>query len=107
MRIDGKQLVQCINFCLDLSMDGRLTDQQQSEALALAKRLRGSLMNLLTAEFPKDSVAVKEATEKLKSANEMLKQTKEQIDKFANTVAAVNEVLSKLDGLLSIVGKFL
>jgi hypothetical protein len=107
MRINSQDLLQSIEHCLDLSMDGRLSKENRSEMLALAKRLRGALVNLLTAEFRNDLTELQEANEKMIDINKRLLKTKEDIDRVANAIKALNSLLSKLDDLLKFATKFL
>jgi hypothetical protein len=100
MKTDNQEIVKCIEACLDLSMDERLTQARQNEMLALGKRLRGSLVNLLTAEFPEDLQQVKEANSQLQLVNQALDDRKKAIEKIAETISKVNQVVKVLDKLL-------
>lgn len=106
-RIEGHELVTLIENCLDLSMDGRLTPKRRSQMLALAKRLRGALLNLLTAEFSDDNAELKDANQKMKDVNAVLRDKIESIEKIADTISSINSLLSKLDKLLSVATGFL
>ena len=105
-RNDNKQLVVCIEKCFDLSMDGRLTQPRRSEMLALGKRLRGSLINLLSAEFADDLKAVKDANQKLQAVNQTLTDSIAAINKIADTVKEVTRLVTSLDKLLKLVVSF-
>jgi hypothetical protein len=100
MKTDNQELVKCIEACLDLSMDDRLPQNRQNEMLALGKRLRGSLINLLTAEFPEDLNQVEEANQELYSINKTLKDKNQAIEKIADTISKLGQVVKILDGLL-------
>jgi hypothetical protein len=100
MKTDNQELVKCIEACLDLSMDDRLSQERQNELLALGKRLRGSLVNLLTSEFPEDLKQVKDANHQLKAINQTLEDKNEAIQHIADTITRVSQVVRVLDGLL-------
>ena len=100
MKTDNQELVKCIEACLDLSMDDRLTQAQQNEMLALGKRLRGSLVNLLTAEFPEDLEQVEEANQELQAISQVLADKNQAIEKISATIGKINQVVKGLDGLL-------
>ena len=100
MKTDNQELVKCIEACLDLSMDDRLTQAQQNEMLALGKRLRGSLVNLLTAEFPEDLELVEDANQELQAISQVLADKNQAIEKISATIGKINQVVKGLDGLL-------
>ena len=100
MKADNQELVKCIEACLDLSMDDRLTQAQQNEMLALGKRLRGSLVNLLTAEFPEDLEQVEDANQELQAISQVLADKNQAIEKISATIGKINQVVKGLDGLL-------
>lgn len=100
MRTDNQELVKCIEACLDLSMDERLSQAQQNEMLALGKRLRGSLVNLLMAEFHEDLKQLQEANDQLQSLNHTLANKQQAIQHLADTIQKVNQAVKVLDGLL-------
>lgn len=100
MKTDNQELVKCIEACLDLSMDERLTQACQNEMLALAKRLRGSLMNLLTADFPEDLKQVQEANQELLAISQLLADKNKAIENIAHTTSKIKQVVKGLDGLL-------
>ena len=100
MKTDNQELVKCIEACLDLSMDDRLTQAQQNEMLALGKRLRGSLVNLLTAEFPEDLEQVEDANQELQAISQVLADKHQAIENISATIGKINQVVKGLDGLL-------
>lgn len=100
MKTDNQELVKAIEACLDLSMDDRLPQARQNEMLALGKRLRGSLVNLLTAEFPDNLKQVEEANQQLQQLNQTLADRNQAIDQIADTISKLNQGVKVLDGLL-------
>jgi hypothetical protein len=107
MKIDSKKLVEIIDFCFDCSMDDRFNDDERSEFLALGKRLRGSLLNLLTAEFNEDVQAFIDAKQALDKVNGKLAEYQQDVDHAAKTVEEINDLLTKLDKVLSFASNFL
>jgi hypothetical protein len=61
VKINNAELAQLTERCFDLSMDGRVLPSDRKEFLALGKRLRGSLLNLLTAQFAAGTQAVSDS----------------------------------------------
>lgn len=100
MKTDNQEIVKCIEACLDLSMDDRLTQARQNEMLALGKLLRGSLVNLLMAEFPEDLKQVKEANDQLHQISQELDDRNQAIEKIAETISKINQAVKVLDSLL-------
>jgi hypothetical protein len=100
MKTDNQQLVRCIEACLDLSMDDRLSQDRQNEMLALGKRLRGSLVNLLTAEFAEDLKQVEEANLQLQSIGKKLEDKNQAIAHIADTITRISLIVKDLDELL-------
>jgi hypothetical protein len=100
MKTDNQELVKCIEACLDLSMDDRLTQARQNEMLSLGKRLRGSLVNLLTAEFPDNLKQVEEANQQLQKINLRLADKNLAIEHISETISKISGVVQALDGLL-------
>jgi hypothetical protein len=71
MKVDTVKLTELINKCIDLSMDGRLNSSEQKAFLAQSKRMRGYLLNLLTAEFDDDTPQVLTANNKIKKSTKV------------------------------------
>ena len=105
-KVDNEQLVSCIMKCFDLAGDGRLTINQRSDMLALGKRLRGSLLNLLTAEFATDLAKVDEANQEIKAVNQRLSDDNEVLNHTVKTINAVTNLVNQLDGLLKFAANF-
>lgn len=106
-RVDSATLTEIIDRCLDYSMDGRFTPERRQEFLALAKRLRGSLLNLLSARFDAGTPGLQEANTDLGAINARLKKETETLAKAAQVLADIASLVSSLDKLLSSVGVFL
>lgn len=106
-RVDSVTLTEIIDRCLDFSMDGRFTQSQRSKFLALAKRLRGSLLNLLSARFEEGTEALEQANADLTKINTRLKKETETLAKAAQMLADLAKLVSSLDKLLTVAGSFL
>lgn len=106
MKTDNTLLTRTIEACFGLSMDGRLSAEKRRKFLALGKRLRGSLMNLLTAEFNQGTAAVEEANRMLRSINRRLKQETDSLSNIADTIEQLSSLVSVLDGLIGLPAKF-
>lgn len=106
MKTDNAALTQMIDRCFDLSMDGRLKPEQRKEFLALGKRLRGSLLNLLTAEFGDATQAVTDANNGIKELNSSLSTITQELASVSQVIAQVGQLVSLLDELLKVASKF-
>jgi hypothetical protein len=106
-RVDSVTLTEVIDRCLDYSMDGRFTQERRSEFLALAKRLRGSLLNLLSARFNAGTPGLQQANADLTTINTRLKAEAETLAKAAQVLADLAKLVASLDKLLSVAGSFL
>ncbi len=106
MKIDNILLTKIIEACFSLSMDGRLSAKDRRRFLALGKRLRGSLMNLLTAEFEQRTAAVEEANKMLRSINRRLKLEAKSLSNLADTIEQLGNLVSVVDGLIGLPAKF-
>jgi glutaredoxin 2 len=102
MKIDCTILTQLTEHCFDLSMDAGVPASERKEFLALGKRLRGSLLNLLTAEFEEGTAAVTNANTMMNDANEIISNIAQVLAHTAQVIAQIGEVVSTLDDLLKI-----
>ena len=89
-KVDTVKAYQVIDRCLDYWMDLRFTQAQRSKFLSLAKRLRGSLLNLLSARFDEGTAALTRRTASWR------KQYDAGLKKFAETLANAAETLANL-----------
>lgn len=106
-RVDSVTLTEVIDRCLDYSMDGRFTQSQRSKFLTLAKRLRGSLLNLLSARFDEGTPGLKQANADLAAISKRLKKEAETLAQAAQTLADLTKLVGALDKLLGVAGAFL
>lgn len=106
MKCDTATLTQIIDKCFDLSMDGRVKPEQRSEFLALGKRLRGSLLNLLSAQFDDGTKAVEDANTKLTKINSDLANEANTLNNLAFTIANITTLVGTLDKLIGLAKSF-
>jgi len=106
MKCDTVTLVQVIDKCLDYALDGRLKPEQRAEFLALAKRMRGSLLNLVTAKFEEGTKAVEGANANLTKIINDLGDEERVLSDTATTVKNLAQLAGMLDELLKIAVSF-
>lgn len=106
MKTENVVLTEIIETCFKLSADDRVPPNLQSEFLALGKRLRGTLVNLLTAEFNEGTAKVNEANQKIKEINQSLKVDVLELKLIADHVEQIGKLVSMLDGLLKLAAGF-
>ena len=106
-KVDAVTLTEVIDRCLDYSMDARFTQAQRTKFLANAKRLRGSLLNLLSARFDEDTAGLEQANDDLAAVNKRLKKEADTLDKAAQTLADLTKLVGALDKLIGAAGLFL
>jgi geranylgeranyl pyrophosphate synthase len=107
IKVDTKTLTGIINKCFDNASDGRFSEAQQAAFLADGKRLRGLLLNLLSAQFDDGTQAVFEANNQLASLNSDLSNSAASLANIAQTLNSVASLVSNLDKLLNVASSFL
>lgn len=106
-RVDAVALTVTIDRCLDYSMDGRLTEPERMQFLIAAKRLRGALLNLLSARFDEGTPALSSANAELRRVSTALKKETAVIENAARTLAELTALVAALDRLLGVAVGFL
>ncbi|MBO0939128.1 hypothetical protein J2I47_21415 [Fibrella sp. HMF5335] len=104
--VDSEKIASCVQECFMLSLDDRLTIDEQKQMNVLGKRLRGHLINLLSATFDDGVKEVEAANKQLQAVNQQLSDTNEVINKVAATVKTVTKLVQTLDNLLTMVARF-
>jgi hypothetical protein len=104
--LDTPTLTQLISNCFKLSMDGALTDDQRNEFLVVGKRLRGSLLNLISAQFNDGTREVIDANKQLDGTNKQVAKVTQELANVANTLVQINRLVVVLDDLLKIAASF-
>ena len=106
-RTDNETLTKIIITCFDLATDGGVPAAFRPDFLILGKRLRGNLINLLSAEFDSATPQFVEVNANIKTVNKALKKTATDLAKFADTIEQVGKLIGTLDGLLKFAVKFI
>jgi hypothetical protein len=107
MTIDTVTLTSIINQCFEYSLDGQFSESKRAKFLAHGKRLRGHLMNLLSAQFVEGTEAVLDANSRLKEVNKDLKDSAAVLENTANTLSNIATLVGTLDRLLNVAVAFL
>jgi len=107
IKVDTTTLSDIINQFFAYSSDGRLSSDQQGMILAEGKRLRGLLLNLLSAQFNDGTQVVLDANGQLKALNAELTNSAAVLKNAARTVNDVANLVGNLDKLLNVVAKFI
>ncbi len=106
MKINNVELTQVTDRCFDLSMDAQVPLAEQREFLVIGKRYRGSLLNLLTAQFADGTQAVIDANTKIIGLNQSLRNTTQVLNNARQVIDQLGQLVSILDGLLRIASTF-
>jgi hypothetical protein len=106
-KCDVKALTEIVDRCFDLAMDNRLTEAQCTKYLVAGKKLRGSLLNLISARFEEGTAELEEANEQLADVNAALKKDAEAIKNVADTVKSLSTLVGSLDKLLGVAESFI
>jgi hypothetical protein len=104
--VDTATLTKVINQCFANAMDGRFSPADQNSFLIEGKRLRGQLLNLLSAQFDAGSAQLAAANTNLGKANTDLSNSATVL---ANTAATLNDIatlVTNLDNLLTTAKSF-
>lgn len=105
-KVDTTTLTSVINECFNHCSDGRFSPAQQKTFLAEGKRLRGLLLNLLSAEFDSRTQEVLDANKQLASVNAEVAKSATDLAGRAQTLNDVASLVANLDKLLNMAGKF-
>jgi len=106
MKIDNQTLTAIIMCCFDLASDDRVPEDWRPQFLAMGKRLRGLLLNLITADFEADTPKFKEASQRLREVNTLLRQEAQVLNDIANAIEQIGKLVGILDELLGVAIKF-
>ena|SRR2546422_2455808 len=107
IKVDTTTLSDVINQCFGYATDGRLSPAQQTAFLADGKRLRGLLLNLLSAQFDDGTQAVLNANNQLTAVNTQLSNSAAALVNAAQTLNNVASLVGNLDKLLNVAANFL
>jgi hypothetical protein len=107
IKVDTTTLADIINQCFAYSSDGRLSSDEQGKFLVDGKRLRGLLLNLLSAQFDNGTQAVLDANDQLTAVNTKLESSATALANTAQTLNDVATLVGNLDNLLNVVASFI
>jgi hypothetical protein len=107
LKADTTTLAAIVDQCFDYSMDGRFSLKQQNVFLTDGKRLRGSLLNLLSARFDDGTQALLDANEQLTKINARLEDSAVVLAHVAQTLNDIATLVGNLDKLLNVATSFL
>lgn len=106
VKVDTTTLASIINHCFDHCSDERFSLAEQKAYLAEGKRLRGLLLNLLSAEFDGGTQEVLETNKRLASVNAEVAKSATNMAERAKTLKEVADLVGNLDKLLNVAAKF-
>jgi hypothetical protein len=98
--IDAPALTAAIQRCFALSMDSSVPAHAQAELMSAAKRLRGYLLNLVSARFAARTPEVRAANLAITAANDALAADMKKVKRVAEAVSKLAALLKKLDAAL-------
>jgi hypothetical protein len=104
--IDTTTLTVVINQCFLYATDARVSVPDQNSFLIEGKRLRGQLLNLLSAQFNSSSSQFAAATASLTAVNSTLSKSAAALASTAATLASIATLVSTLDKLLAVATSF-
>jgi hypothetical protein len=107
IKVDTTTLSNVVNLCFAFATDARVPQNQQGMFLAEGKRLRGLLMNLLSAQFDDGTQSVLDANQKLTAVNEELSNSAQVLANAAQTLSNVATIVGALDKLLNVAATFI
>lgn len=104
--VDTAALTTIINQCFTYSMNLQFSPQDRNSFLVEGKRLRGQLLNLLSAQFDAASPQLAAANQNLTQVNSSLAQSATVLANAAQTLNNIAALVGTLDKLLSIATSF-
>jgi hypothetical protein len=99
-KCDAVRLAQIVDRCFDYAMDARLSQARRTKFLVAGKRLRGALLNLISARF-NDTAALAAANARLDAVNTRLARQKDVIEHSAAVLKDLGTLTGALDKLLA------
>jgi hypothetical protein len=104
--VDTSTLATVINQCFSYATDARFNAPDQKSFLIEGKRLRGQLLNLLSAQFDAGSAALVTANNSLSAVNTQLTNSATVLANTAQTLNSIATLVGTLDKLLSVAASF-
>ena len=102
MKLKCVELTKTIMECFDNSMDNRFTFEERKDFLVQGKKLRGSLINLLSADFSEGTIEVHDANRVINEINVRLKERNLLLNNVAAITGDIAKLVSILDDLLKL-----
>ncbi len=107
IRLDTTGLTDLINRCFTYGTDPRVSQDAQSAFLAGGKRLRGLLLNLISAQFHDRTQAVLEANQEIVNLNTRLSNPNVTLANLPASLGAIASIILSLDKLLDVAAAYL
>lgn len=101
---DTTTLAEAVKTTFHLSMNGGLSLAKRAQLDALGGKMRNQLRALLGEVFDSGTPALLDANEKIRSVNRQLDEAKTSLDRVADAIEGIGNLIASLDKLLSIVG---
>lgn len=105
--VDTAQLTTIINALLDLSTTSGIRADIKDEAAVAARRLRGSLVAILSARFDEGTDALTKVNKTITDLNAGLAADGVTLDGYAKLVDKATKLVAGLDKLMGLASKFL
>ncbi len=104
--VDTVTLTKVINQCFANASDGRLSLTDQTRFLIEGKRLRGLLLNLLSAQFSAGTANLVAANADLVAVNAKLSDMASVLADTVQTLVDITNLVSNLDALFKLAVSF-
>jgi hypothetical protein len=104
--LDTATLTTIVNQCFANSMNNQFSLQDQNSFLVEGKRLRGQLLNLLSAQFNDGTPQLAAANTSLTKVNSDLGNSAAVLASTAATLNDIASLVSNLDKLLPLAASF-
>lgn len=104
--VDSAELARLVSLCFDLSLSARVAAADRARFLVLGKRLRGCLVNLLSARFRDGTPEVRAANRRLMALNRNLAEVATGLAAAGAALKSLGRVVGLLDGLLGVATRF-
>ena len=104
--LDTATLSTIVNQCFANSTNSQFSSQDRNNFLVEGKRLRGQLLNLLSAQFNAGTPALTAANNALAKVNGDLSNNATVLANTAQTLNDISSLVSNLDKLLPLAASF-
>jgi DNA repair exonuclease SbcCD ATPase subunit len=104
--IDTPTLTAIIQSCFDRSTDSAVPEKAQAQFELAARRLRGHLVNLLSARFRARTAELEAANAAIADVNANLEKDLAKLEDVAKTIEKLTDLVAKLDKVLAAAAAF-